>query len=124
VLRGVRGAITVDNNTQEDILKAAEELLSAVITANNIKKEDTAAIIFTVTPDLNKAFPAKAARMCGFKTVPLLDMLQPDVEGALQKCIRILLLWNTHKDQEEIKHIYLKGAKKLRPDILEGNNDV
>lgn len=116
--RGIRGAITVEENTKEEIEKATVELLNEIISKNNINTEDIAFSIFTLTKDLNKDFPAKYARInCGFKNVPMMCYHELDVENSLKKCLRILVVINTNKSQEEIKHIYLKGAKVLRTDI-------
>ena len=116
--RGVRGAITVDNNTKEDIKHAVVELLDKMLKENDIKVEDISFAIFTLTQDLNADFPAKYARLCcGFNKVAMMCYHELNVQGALAKCLRILLNINTNKTQSEIKHIYLKGAKILREDI-------
>lgn len=118
ILRGIRGAITVERNSAEEILAASGELLDAIIKENDIVAEDIASIIFTMTVDLDACFPAKAARDKGFKYVPLLDALELNVPGSLARCIRILLHVNTGKPQKEIKHIYLKEAVRLREDLI------
>jgi len=116
--RGIRGAITLEVNTKEEIRNATIELLSDMLKQNEIKTEDISFAIFTLTKDLNSDFPAKYAREnCGFTQVPMMCYTELDVEGALEKCLRVLLNVNTDKKQEEIKHIYLKGAKVLRKDI-------
>lgn len=117
VLRGIRGAITVERNSAKEILVASGELLDAIIKENDIAAEDIASIIFTMTADLDACFPAKAARDKGFKYVPLLDALELNVPGSLARCIRILVHVNTAKSQKEIKHIYLKEAARLREDL-------
>lgn len=117
VLRGIRGAITVERNLPEDIHFATWELLETIIKENNINTEDIASIIFTLTQDLNAGFPAFVARTKGFKYVPLLCATEINVPGSLARCIRILVHINTRKSQQEIKHIYLRGAVKLREDL-------
>lgn len=113
--RGVRGATTVESNTAEEILEATKELLTLMVDANEILVDDVAAAIFTTTTDLNAAFPAVAARVTlGWKDAALSCYHELDVPGSLQKCIRILLLINTEKRADEIKHVYIKGAKDLR----------
>ncbi len=116
--RGIRGATTAEENTVKAILAATKELLELIVEANGVKVEDVASIIFTSTPDLTAVFPAQAAREMGWDHIPLLCAQEISVPGSLPRCIRVLILWNTDKGQEEIKHIYLKGAKKLRPDLL------
>jgi chorismate mutase len=117
VLRGIRGAVTVERNSPEDIHSATWELLESIIKDNNINTEDIASIIFTMTQDLNAGFPALVARAKGFKYVPLLCATEINVPGSLARCIRILVHINTRKSQQEIKHIYLRGAVKLREDL-------
>ena len=112
--RGVRGATTVDKNAREDILEATKELLQRMIEANGIKREDVASVIFTTTPELNAEFPAVAARELGWSEVALLCGHEMDVPGSLPMCLRILILFNTEKNHDELVHVYIKGAKNLR----------
>ena len=117
ICRGVRGATTVEADEREAILAATRELLQAMAQANGIQPEDLAAILFTCTPDLTAAFPAEAARGLGWTQVPLLDAQEVPVPGALPRCIRVLMLWNTERTQAEVRHVYLRGARSLRPDL-------
>ena len=117
VLRGIRGAITVEQNSAKEILAASRELLDAIIKENDVVAEDIASIIFTMTADLDACFPARAARDKGFKYVPLLDTLELNVPGSLARCVRILVHVNTAKSHKDIKHIYLKEAVCLRVDL-------
>ncbi len=114
--RGIRGATTVAANTPEAILEATRELLLLLIDANNLDSADIASVIFTTTPDLDAEFPALAARQLGWHDVALLCGHEMNVPGAVSKCIRILIHWNTPKSQDEIKHVYIKGAHNLRPE--------
>lgn len=115
--RGVRGATTADANTREAILKATLQLLALMIRRNDIHPEDVASAIFTVTKDLDAEFPALAARQLGWLNVALLCGYELDVPGALPRCIRVLVHWNTSKSADEIVHVYIKGAANLRPDL-------
>ena len=115
--RGIRGATTVDNDTVADIVRESKELLQMMIDANGIKPEDVACAIFTTTSDLNAAFPATAARQLGWTDLPLLCYKEIDVPGSLQRCLRILILYNTEKSADEIVHVYAKGASELRSDL-------
>ena len=117
--RGVRGATTIENDTSEEIIIATGELLQMMVYVNDIDMEDVASAIFTTTVDINAAFPALAARKMGWGNVPLICAHEMTVPNSLQKCIRILLHWNTPKTAEEVQHIYIKGAKNLRPDLAE-----
>ncbi|MDX9829655.1 MAG: chorismate mutase [Anaerolineae bacterium] len=115
--RGIRGATTVEANTAEAVLDATGELLAALAEANGLAAEDIASAVFTVTADLDAAFPAQAARQLGWHQVPLLDALEIPVPGSLPRCVRVLLHWNTSRSQAEIRHVYLRGAAGLRPDL-------
>jgi len=117
MLRGIRGAITVENNNADEIKAVTRKLLEEMAKANSVKAEDIASIIFSVTRDLDAVFPAEAAREIGWKYVPLLCTYEISVPGSLAKCIRVLIQVNTDKTQKEIKHLYLAEAKKLREDF-------
>ncbi len=114
--RGIRGATTVEANTREAILEGTRELLLQIIEANNLRMEEVGSAIFTTTPDLNAEFPALAARQLGWHDVALMCGHEMAVPGALDRCIRILIHWNTPKLQHEIVHVYIKGAVNLRPE--------
>ncbi len=117
LVRGVRGATTVENNTRDEILTATRQLFALMIRLNGIEPEMAASAMFSVTTDLNAEFPALAARQLGWLEVPLLCTYEIDVPGSLKKCIRILVNWNTDKPQRDIKHVYIKDAVRLRPDL-------
>jgi chorismate mutase len=114
--RGIRGATTVEVNTAEEILEATTDLLTALILLNEIEPEDVASAIFTTTPDLTATFPAVAARQLGWTEVPLLCSHEMEVPGALGQVVRILLHVNTIRPTSEIRHVYLREARVLRPD--------
>jgi chorismate mutase len=115
--RGVRGATTADANTRDDILTATRQLLALMIRINGIEPEDVASAIFSLTRDLDAEFPALAARQLGWLDVPLLCTYEVDVPGSLRHCVRVLIHWNTGKPQDEIRHVYVKEAERLRPDL-------
>ena len=113
--RGIRGATVVTSNTREAILEAAGELLQKMVEANKVDKETIASVIFTTTPDLDAEFPAAAARQRhGWTDVPLLGMQEMKVPGALQRCLRVLIMFNTDKRLDDIVHVYLRGTEVLR----------
>jgi chorismate mutase len=116
-LRGVRGAITVERDDAVLLLDATERLLRAIVDENGIRSADVASALFTLTPDLVSQFPAAAARRMGWTLVPLLNFTEIAVPGGLPRCIRVLLHVNTEKRQDEIVHVYLDGARVLRPDL-------
>lgn len=117
-LRGIRGATTVTADDAEEILSATRELLEEMLAANEISDfEIIASIFFTTTPDLHATFPAEGARAIGMTMVPLLCFQEIPVEGRLKRCIRIMMQVNTRKSQSEMRHIYLREAVTLRPDL-------
>ncbi|MCZ8190762.1 MAG: chorismate mutase [Microcystis sp. LE19-338.1B] len=116
-IRAIRGATTVTANTIEAIREAVTELLEAIEIHNSLDPDDIVSIIFTATQDLDAIFPAAIAReRPHWQNVPLLDVQQMHVAGSLDKCIRVILHVNTPKLQSEMQHVYLQGAKNLRPD--------
>ena len=124
MVRGIRGATTADANTREAILAAANELLEAVIEANGVQRDHIASVFFTTTPDLNAEYPAVAAREAGWLDVPLLCGHEMNVPGSLPMCLRVLLHVNKEKSPKELAHIYLRGAKVLRPDRAQTKNET
>ena len=118
MIRAVRGAITVENDTVEEIKSATVEMLSKIVELNNLDTKDFAYAEFTATEDLKSATPAKFARTeLGWNTVPLMVSREFEFDGGLKKCIRVLIVFNSDKKQEDIKHVYLRDAQKLRPDL-------
>lgn len=124
VCRGIRGATTAAANTAEDILEATQELVDILIGLNELSSADIASAIFTTTPDLNAMFPAAAARLFGWTEVPMVCMHEMDVPGSLQKCVRVLVHVNTSKSPSDIRHVYLKGARSLRPEWGVSDNEI
>lgn len=121
ICRGVRGAITVEEDKAELIIAAAVDLLKAVIEANGIQEQDVASVFFTTTPDLTTAYPAAAARQLGWHQVALMGAQEMDNPNGLPRMLRVLIHWNTDKGLSEIVHVYMRGAEKLRPDLYPAN---
>jgi chorismate mutase len=124
VCRGIRGATTVETNTAEDVIEATDELLRAMIRLNDLRPDDLASAFFTTTVDLTAAFPALAARNLGWTEVPLLCAHEMDVPGALGQVVRILLHVNTTRRAAEIRHVYLRDARGLRPSWALTNDEL
>ena len=122
--RGIRGATTVEANSPEAILEATRELLAEMMRANDLRVEEIASAFFTTTRDLNAEFPAVAANSMGFSDVALLCGHEMDVPGSLPMCLRILLHANTEKEPHQLAHVYLRGAKALRPDRAYGSHQA
>lgn len=115
-VRGIRGATVAQADTAEAIRSATRELLAEIVAANELDPADIASVIFTVTPDLTAAQPARAARELGWTDVALMCASEMVVPGGLPRCIRVLIHWNTAKAQHELRHCYLHAAAQLRPD--------
>jgi len=114
----IRGAITIDKNTKEDIFENTSILLKEIISKNNINIDDIISITFTATEDIDAAYPAVAARSLNITKAALLCFQEMKVVGSLKMCIRVMLLVETNKTQEQMNHVYLKDAVVLRPDLL------
>jgi chorismate mutase len=115
-IHGIRGATTVEQNDAEEILDATDELLRALISANDLQPDDIVSAFSTVTNDIDAAFPARAAEDFGWNIVALLHATEIPVPGSLPKCIRLLVHAYTTRSRAEIKHCYLRRAIILRPD--------
>ena len=120
VVRGLRGAVTVESNSSEAILIATASLLERMVALNYVDNKDIVSVIFSMTADLNAVFPAKAARRLGWKHVPLFCCSEVPVPNALEKCIRILMHINTDKLPEDLKPVYVGKAKVLLEDKVKG----
>ncbi|HEX6541454.1 MAG TPA: chorismate mutase [Ktedonobacterales bacterium] len=115
--RGLRGATTATGNSAEAILAATRELLEQLVARNALSVEDIASAFFTVTDDLDEAYPALAARELGWGEVALLCAREIPVPHSVSRCIRVLLHINTTKRQHDLHHVYLREAAALRPDL-------
>jgi chorismate mutase len=114
-VRGIRGATTVRANERAAILAATRELLEQITRLNGLDPRDVASVWFTTTPDLDAEFPAFAAREIGWHEVPLICGREIPVAGALGACVRVLVHWNTDRAQRDVRHVFLHGARALRP---------
>ena len=114
VCRGLRGATKADNNSAQDIYGATREMLQQLIDANGIEERDVAMAYFTVSPDLDAAFPAAAARQLGGNNTALMCATEIPVPDSLPSCVRVLILINTDKEPNELHNVYLKGTDVLR----------
>jgi chorismate mutase len=117
MIRGVRGATTVSANDAGQIADRTRELIRLLVEANGMHPGDIASAILTVTDDLDAAFPAVAARaLPEWREVPLSCAREIPVPGSLGRCIRILIHWNTDRPQERVRHVFVRGARELRPE--------
>lgn len=119
-VRGIRGATTVDENRSEEIWMRTKELVEQIITENEVEADDVVSVFITVTPDIDDAYPARGVRdISGWDLVPLMCATEIPVPGGLPRCIRVMMLVNTNKSLEEIHHVFLRDACKLRPDLTQ-----
>ncbi len=116
-VRGIRGAIDVPENTQGEIDRRTQELLGAIVEANDLDTNDVISVFLTATVDLNAAYPAASARAMGWTDIPLLDAQEIDVQGSMPRVVRVLMHVETKRSRSEIHHVYLGKAAQLRPDI-------
>ena len=118
-MKAIRGAITVPENTHDAIFEATQCLIAEIARRNDLQPIEVVSTFFTLTPDLNADFPARAARAMGWDT-PMLDMQEVPVPGALPRCIRVLL----HVERTgPVHHAYLRDARTLRPDLERGSTE-
>ena len=120
VSRGIRGATTVPENDEKQIIHHTKQVLKEMIEANDVKPEDVSHVFVSATKGIDAVFPARALReFPGWTMVPVMCMAEIDVQNSLEKCIRIMMVVNTDKGQDEIKHVFQNEAVKLRPDLVE-----
>jgi len=117
MVRGLRGATTLEADTVEQVTARSQELMRQIMVRNDLCEDDIVSVLFTATADVNSAFPATAVREVGFGAVPLLCAAEIAVPGSMPLCIRVLLHVHTTKTKEEIHHVYLHGAQGLRDDL-------
>ena len=119
MIRAIRGAIQLDTDEREHLLKSTAELLSKTLHANGIDNSDLISIFFTATPDITSEFPALAARELGLGDVPLMCAVEMSVAGAMPRVIRLMIHVSSNKARGEIQHVYLRGAAALRLDLAQ-----
>jgi len=117
----IRGAITVNEDKRDEILESTRILLTSMIEKNRLQIEDIVSIIFTCTKDIESVYPAVAAREMGIDRAGLMCLNEMYVKGSLEKCIRVLIHANMNINQKDVKHVYMRGAEILRPDLCSGN---
>ncbi len=119
MIRGVRGATTVELDQSELVLTETANLVKEIVKINHINPEDIISVLISTTPDITSAFPAKAVRSLeGWQYVPTMCMHEMNVPGALPLCIRVLMHVNTDVHQKDVQHVYLNNAVSLRPDLV------
>lgn len=118
MIRGFRGATTVNENNEKEMLAETKRLILTMVETNEIQPDDISHVLFSLTTDLNATFPAKVSReIDGWKHVPVMCMQEVAVPNSLEKCIRVMLVAQTHLEQKDVQHIFLNDAVQLRPDL-------
>ncbi|MFA5889446.1 MAG: chorismate mutase [Actinomycetota bacterium] len=117
MIRGLRGAITLDSDSREQVMDRTSTLIRAMVERNEIESEDIVSVLFTATDDIKSEFPAAAARAIGISQVPLLCAKELSVTDALPLCIRVLMHLYTERSPDQLRHVYLEGARPLRTDL-------
>ena len=113
----IRGATTIEKDCKEEISSAVKSLLDEIFQSNGLDKNEISGFLFSLTTDIHSYHPAKAAREAGYDFAPLFAAIEPEIDGGLERCIRLMLF--TERKDKNVKHIYQKGAKILRKDISE-----
>ena len=116
-VRALRGATTVDADTEAQVTERVQALVTAMLARNGADKEDLISVLFTATDDVRSMFPATAARGVGLGDVPLICARELAVEGGTPRCIRVLMHLTTDRARAELHHVYLEGARGLRDDL-------
>ena len=116
-VRAIRGATTVDADTDEQVRSRTIALLESMIERNGVAHDDIISVLFTATDDIHSLFPASAARDIGFGDIPLMCARELDITGATPLCIRVLMHLMTDRGRSELRHVYLEGASGLRDDL-------
>jgi chorismate mutase len=118
-VRALRGATTVDADVREQVIERTQELLRELLERNGLVEDDLISIVFTATDDVHSAFPAEAARAAGMTHIPLLCARELEIDGGIERCIRVLVHVQTDRAVTELRHPYLHGARQLRTDLPE-----
>lgn len=118
-VRAIRGATTLTGDSREQVIERTQELLREVFARNDLTEQDVVSIVFTATDDISSAFPAEAAREAGIEHVPLLCARELEVEGGIERCVRVLLHVYTDRAPADLRHPYLHEARQLRTDLPE-----
>lgn len=116
-VRAARGAIVVAEDTATSMHTSTGKLLASLLDRNGVDHDDLISILFTVTDDLRSAFPAEAARQMGMGDVPLLCAREIPVADAMPSVVRVLMHFHSERPLDEVIHVYLDGAEKLRDDL-------
>ena len=110
----IRGATTIEHDDKDEIRKAVRELLEQIESRNGIKESEIVSIVFSSTSDIHSYYPAKAAREAGFESCSLFSAMEPEIDGGLNLCIRVMMFIEKNVEPH---HVYLRGARVLRKDL-------
>ena len=118
-VRALRGATTLERDERDHLIARTRELIQALFERNDLHEDDLISIVFTATSDVHSAFPAEAAREAGIRHIPLMCARELEVDGGIQRCVRVLVHAYTERDARSLRHVYLYDARQLRTDLPE-----
>ena len=118
-VRALRGATTLEKDERDHLVARTQELIAALFERNGLDEDDLISIVFTATSDLHSAFPAEAAREAGITHIPLMCARELEIDGGIERCIRVLVHAYTDRDARSLRHVYLYEARQLRTDLPE-----
>lgn len=118
-VKALRGAVTAGTDSKDEVIQCTTEMLEEMLDRNDVGTDDVVYIFFTATGDITSEFPAAAVRKIGLSHVPVLCARELDIEGSLPLTIRAMMLINTDKAREQLRHVYLRDARQLRTDLPE-----
>lgn len=118
-MRAIRGATTLEVDERDHLIERTQEMIQAMFARNGMTEDDLVSMLFTATADIGSAFPAEAAREAGFVHVPLLCARELEIEGGIERCIRVLVHAYTDRSSTDLRHVYLHDARQLRTDLPE-----
>jgi chorismate mutase len=116
-VRALRGATTLEVDDRDHLIERTQELIAALLGRNDMTEDDLISIVFTATDDVHSAYPAEAAREAGITHVPLLCARELEIDGGIERCIRLLVHAYTERDARALRHVYLHEARQLRTDL-------
>ncbi|MHB8244939.1 MAG: chorismate mutase [Acidimicrobiales bacterium] len=117
MLRALRGATTVEQDTEDEVTGRVQTLVAEMLKTNGVAHDDIVSILFTATEDITSMFPATAARGAGLGDVPLICARELSVVGGTPRCIRVMMHLYTNRSRSELHHVYLERARSLRDDL-------
>jgi chorismate mutase len=118
-VRALRGATTLEVDERDHLIERTQEVMAAIFERNALTEDDLISIVFTATSDIHSAYPAEAAREAGFTHIPLMCARELEIDGGIERCVRLLIHAYTDRAARDLRHVYLHEARQLRTDLPE-----